>query len=224
MNDLNHLVNKYFGVVVQPQTYLNLVYLLLSFPLGILYFIFLITGVSIGLPLIFLLIGVVILAAVLAVSWQLATFERGLAVSLLHIKIPPMSNATTQSATFWQRSKDYLANPVTWKGLVFLLCKFPLGVINFTLVISILALALVLIGAPFIYPWATYDLGFTVINSLTDALLVTMIGLLVAPAGLHLLNFITRIQGEFARVMLGDYRNAVMQLSQQEFAGRKPIK
>jgi len=206
MDDLNHLLNKYFRVVVQPQTYLNLVYLLLSFPLGLLYFIFLITGVSVGLPLVFLLVGVIILAAVFAVSWQMAAFERGLAVSLLHIKIPPMANSVSQPASFWQKIRNYLANPVTWKGLLFLLCKFPLGIINFVLVISILAIALVMIAAPFIYPWATYDLGFTVVNSLTGALLVTIFGLLVTPAGLHLLNFLTRIQGEFARVMLGQVK------------------
>ena len=206
MNDLTHLLNKYFGVVVKPQTYLNLVYLLLSFPLGILYFIFLITGVSVGLPLVFLLVGVIILAAVFAVSWQMASFERGLAVSLLHIKIPPMASTISQPTTFWQNIRNYLGNPVTWKGLLFLLCKFPLGVINFSLVISIFAIALVMIAAPFIYPWATYDLGFTVVHSLTDALLVTIFGLLVTPAGLHLLNFLTRIQGEFARVMLGQAR------------------
>ena len=211
MNDINHLVKKYFEVVTRPQTFLNLVYLLLSFPLGILYFIFLITGVSVGLPLVFLLVGVMILAAVFAVSWQMATFERAMAVSLLHVKIAPMSNPVSQPATFWQRVRDYLVNPVTWKGLLFLLCKFPLGVINFVLVISVAALSLAMIATPFIYPWATYDLGFMVVNSLTGALLVTIVGLLLAPGGLHLLNFLTRIQGEFARVMLGQSRVAEVQ-------------
>ncbi len=203
MNDFNPWIRRYFEVEIRPQTYLNLVYLLLSFPLGVLYFIFLITGVSLGLPLVFLLVGVAILAAVFAVSWQMAAFERSLAISLLHIKIPPMANEASKSDTFLQRAWNMLVNPVTWKGLLFLLCKFPLGIINFVLVISIFALVLVMIAAPFMYPWATYDLGFTVVNSLTEALLVTIIGLLLAPAGLHLLNFLTRIQGEFARVMLG---------------------
>lgn len=203
MNDINPWMRKYFEVVIRPQTYVNLVYLLLSFPLGILYFIFLITGVSLGLPLVFLLVGVAILAAVLAVSWQMASFERSLAISLLHIKIPPMATEADKPDTFWLRIRNMLFNPVTWKSLLFLLCKFPLGIINFVMAISIFALVLVMIAAPFVYPWATYDLGFMVVNSLTEALLVTITGLLIAPAGLHLLNFLTRIQGEFARVMLG---------------------
>jgi hypothetical protein len=211
MNDVNPWMRKYFGVVSRPQTYLNLVYLLLSFPLGILYFTFLVTGVSLGLPLIFFLVGVIILAAVVTVSWHMVSFERSMAISLLHIKIPPMSNEVSQPGTFWQRVRNTLVNPVTWKGLLFLLCKFPLGIINFVLVISILALVLVLLAAPFIYPWATYDLGFTVVNSLTEALLLTITGLLITPSGFHLLNYLARIQGEFARVMLGQYMSGSVQ-------------
>ena len=40
-----------FSVVVRPQTYLNIFYLLLSFPLGIAYFVFLVTGLSVGFGL-----------------------------------------------------------------------------------------------------------------------------------------------------------------------------
>lgn len=203
MNDMDRWIKNYFLVVARPQTYLNLVYLLLSFPLGLFYFIFLVTGFSLGIPLVILVVGAFILAAVLAASWAMAAFERVLAISLLHVKILPMEKASASTASFWQRVKDYLTNPVTWKGMLYLFCRFPLGVINFSLVVTILAVAVGLIAAPLIYPWATYDLGFAVINSLSDSLLVMVFGLLVTPAGLHLLNFLTHVQGEFARVMLG---------------------
>ena len=36
----------FFGVIVDPQSYLNIVYLLVAFPLGTFYFVFLITGLS----------------------------------------------------------------------------------------------------------------------------------------------------------------------------------
>lgn len=203
MNGFDQLMKKYFEVLVRPQSYSNLLYLLLSFPLGIFYFVFLVTGLSLGFPLIILIVGIFILAAVFAATWGMTVFERGLAISLLHVKIPPMAKPSAPNAGFWQRVKDYLTNPVTWKGLLYLFCRFPLGIIDFTLVVTILAVVLAMIAAPLAYPWATYDLGFTVVNSLSDAFLVMIIGLLLAPAGLHLLNFLARLQGEFARVMLG---------------------
>ena len=35
---------KFFGVAIRGQTYLNLIYLSLSFPLGLVYFIVLVVG------------------------------------------------------------------------------------------------------------------------------------------------------------------------------------
>lgn len=203
MDNMDNFLKKYFKVLLQSQTYLNLVYLLLSFPLGLFYFVFLVTGVSVGVATLILVVGILILAAVFAASWALTAFERVQAITLLRVKIPPMDKPIEESAGFWTRLKAYFTNPVTWKGLLFLFSKFPLGVINFTLVVTVFAVVLALVAAPLAYPWATYDLGFTVINSLSDALLVMIVGLLLAPAGFHLLNFLTRLQGEYARVMLG---------------------
>lgn len=211
MNEMDNFFKKYFGVLFQSQTYLNLVYLLLSFPLGLFYFIFLVTGVSVGVATIIPLVGLLVLVAVFAVSWAFTAFERAQAITLLRVNIPPMGKPIEANAGFWDRIKAYLTNPVTWKGLLYLFCKFPLGIINFTLVVVVISISLALIAAPLAYSWATYDFGFTVINSLSDALLVTIVGLLLTPAGLHLLNYLTRLQGEFARVMLGQASNESIQ-------------
>ena len=38
----------FFDVIVKPHTWRNVGYLLLAFPLGIFYFVFLVTGLSLG--------------------------------------------------------------------------------------------------------------------------------------------------------------------------------
>ena len=203
MNSFDKTLKSYFGVVAKSQSYLNLVFLTLSFPLGIFYFVFLVTGISLGMALSIIVIGLAILAAVLLITWGMAAFERSLTISLLHVNIPPMSKPAEAPAGSLDRIKAYLTNPVTWKGLVYLLCRFPLGLLNFTAVVTIIAILVALIATPFAYRFATYDLGFMQITSLSDALLLCIAGLLLAPAGLHALNFLTRLQGEFARIMLG---------------------
>jgi len=40
---------QFFGVAAREGTYLNIIYLLLAFPLGCAYFVFLVTGLSLGL-------------------------------------------------------------------------------------------------------------------------------------------------------------------------------
>jgi hypothetical protein len=50
--------------------------LLLSFPLGIFYFVFLVTGFSLGFGLLITLMGIPILVGMVAASYGLGEFER----------------------------------------------------------------------------------------------------------------------------------------------------
>src|SRR4030095_769620 len=113
------------------RTYTNLLYLMLAMPLGILYFVFLTVGLTTGFGLTIVWIGIPILALVFAGSWGLAALERQLAIHALGADVPPMlpPPGSQQSATgLLQRVGAFLSNPVTWKGMAFLLVKFPLGI------------------------------------------------------------------------------------------------
>nr|QNO47354.1 hypothetical protein LNGCCOLK_00031 [Methanosarcinales archaeon ANME-2c ERB4] len=95
MNETTGIVKQFFGVAARGQTYLNIIYLLLSFPLGTAYFVFLVTGLLLGLSLSIVWVGIPILLLMLAAWWGLVVFERQLAIWLLHVDIPPMSRETT---------------------------------------------------------------------------------------------------------------------------------
>lgn len=73
----------FFGVPFQPQTYLNLLYLLLAFPLGLAYFIFAAVGLSLGVGLAVLVVGIPILLLVVLSALGIAAFELWLADRLL---------------------------------------------------------------------------------------------------------------------------------------------
>src|SRR5260221_486321 len=79
------------GVVRQRQTYLNLIYLLAAFPLGILYFVLLVTGISTGLGTAIVLIGLPVLVLTMLGWWLLARFERELTMWWLGVEIRPMA-------------------------------------------------------------------------------------------------------------------------------------
>ena len=63
------------GVLTNSQTYKNLAYLLLSFPLGVFYFVFLITGISLGVSLAIIWIGIPIFIGVLMLSRTFANLR-----------------------------------------------------------------------------------------------------------------------------------------------------
>ena len=68
MNETAGFLRRYFGVVAREETYLNLIYLVLAFPLGTVYFVFLVTGISVGIGTAIIWIGIPILLAVFAAS------------------------------------------------------------------------------------------------------------------------------------------------------------
>jgi Putative sensor len=210
---------KFYGVFAKSATYLNLAYLYLTFPLGIAYFVFLVTGWSLGIGLTIIWIGLLVLALVFAISWGLTAFERWLSAGLLRVNIPPMQKPTDPSTKFWDRLKAWFSNPVTWKGMLYLLLKFPLGILNFTVATTVLATSFGLLAAPLalIIPgWVVYSGDWNVNLELFNnqvfiarpdpyliAGLAFLVGAFAAPASLHLLNWMAKWQGKLAQAMLG---------------------
>jgi hypothetical protein len=131
------------GPYVEQRTYRILVYLLLGLPLGILDFTIMVTGLSLGIGLIITLVGIPVLILTLLVARSLAALERGLAVSLLDAAMPRRGPARDRdSGFFWTRLRDLVFSRRTWEEVGFLLLRLPLGILDFTVVVTIIALAL----------------------------------------------------------------------------------
>ena len=207
---------SYISVMQSPQTYRNVLYLLLSFPLGICYFVFLVTGITLGIGTLIIWIGVPILLFTIDVWWRLALFERRMAIHWLGIDIRPLTYPSSTRMTLWKSAQAQLTNKMTWKTLAYLLVKFPLGIISFvvtitlfalTLSITILGVMLGLLTAPFIQLymllWGHAD--FNIQRYLQFAFL----GFGVTLITLHVLNGLAFVSGQFAHVMLGMSDNAI---------------
>lgn len=214
-NDFNDYIEKFFRVISSRQAYLNLLYVLLSFPLSIFYFVFLVTGLTTGIPLIIIWIGIPLLVLVGIGWWLLAALERQMAIHWLKEDIPPMTLPPTEGADLVTRFRDYFTNIVTWKSLVYLFGKFPLGILNFIVWVTMVAFTLTFLGMPFFYQFfgsiipVVVDFGggmFWYIDSLSDALIASVFGIFLWPVTLHILNGVAWVNGKFAKVMLGLYK------------------
>jgi hypothetical protein len=211
MNEKSGFFARYFGVVAKEETYLNLVYLLLAFPLSVVYFVFLVTGLSLGFGTLIIWIGIPILLALFAASWGVAMFERTLAILLLREDIPPMAREEDATQSAWERVKAHLGNRVTWTSLVYLLLKFPVATAFFVLTVTVLAIAIGLLITPLIYQYWEFPswYSFWKIDTLGEALIMTALSVLFAiPISLHIINFLAMLSGAFARVSLGKTQDA----------------
>jgi hypothetical protein len=205
---------RFFGVFIQGQTYLNMLYLLLAFPLGLFYFIFLVVGLATGLALVIVWVGLLLLALVIAGWWAFAVFERQLAIWLLNVDIPPMSRQEPRQPGTWPTIVAYLKNPVTWKSLVYLFVKFPLGLLSFIILVTFGAITLALLTAPVTYQFMPIQVWFTdtlywQIDTLGWAVLAFFIGVGLMFVSMHLFNGLAWLSGCFARLMLGNYQTPV---------------
>ena len=151
MNNPNQSVGKIFKVMGDRQAYQNLIYLAAAFPLGVFYFVFLVSGISTGISLVIIWVGIPILLLVGIGWWFMASFERYMAINLLNEDIPEMMGPLNENADIWTRFKAFFSNPVTWKSLLYLFVKFPLGMATFVILITLVALTLALLSMPLTY-------------------------------------------------------------------------
>ena len=104
----------FFDVVAKPKTWRNVGYLLLAFPLGIFYFVFLVTGLSLGFGLFITLLGIPILVGVLAAAYGMGEFERTTTNLLLDQNTPP-SHRLAVPGGLRPKVKALVGSSETWK-------------------------------------------------------------------------------------------------------------
>jgi signal transduction histidine kinase len=141
----------FFAVVRRGQTYRNLLFLALAFPIaGI--DLFVVGGSLAGLlgqgGIISVVISVALLLGAIRV---LALFERWLAHGLLGVQLTPVAAPTPRNATIWQRLQAYVRNPVTWKSLLYLVLRVPLGIVVLVLGATLVWSTTTLLFAPLAY-------------------------------------------------------------------------
>jgi len=203
MNDTNESTKRgFFGVVVNPQSYLNIAYLLLALPLGIAYFTFLVTGLSLGFGLIITLAGIPILLLVLGGSSLFTKFERWSAQEMLKQQMPQPSGQLV-SGGWWTCLKSHLGNRLTWTGIFYLLLKFPVGIATFTIAVTLISVTIGLVFAP-AYMWTSNDLtwGDWEFDPFTWSWILTLIGIPMIFISLHMINGLAKLSGKMTRILL----------------------
>lgn len=222
-------VRWFVGVAAREQTYRNLAYLGLTFPLGLAYFALLTTGLSVGFSLLAVLVGVPILVGSVVLSDRILVFERWLAVKLLRTDLPLARDQDPEDA--W----DYLRSPLsdlgTWIGVFYLWSKFVVGLFTFVVLVVLAAVAGSFLLAPLYYQHRTVQVsvpepihlsvsyvvqrwgGVEVISypvtitswevsTLPEALALAGVGAVLLIASLHLCNLLAKIQSWYTRLLI----------------------
>jgi two-component system phosphate regulon sensor histidine kinase PhoR len=191
---------RFLGVLLQERTYTNLVYMLLSLPLSLLFLMLMGPGIVLGAATSILGVGLLLVLGCLVFAWGLALFERELAIGLLGVEIPPLSLPPSDRQSAWRWLRSHVARGATWRSLAYLLLKLPFGVFVWTVGGILLVPSIILIVMPVISllsPIAPSSPG-----DLLGKTVGAMIGFVLFTGTLHLLNFFGRLWGQVAVAML----------------------
>jgi hypothetical protein len=152
---------------VRPRTYLNLVYLILAFPLGMVYFLALAVGLSIGGLFAVSVVGVPILLSVLVCCHLCAGFERLTARYLLGTEIRSPGYPFLEADGAIARLRALVFGSETWTAMAYLASKFVIGVASFVLVTTTLSVSVSLLLTPLYYDRPGVYVGFQLPDPLT---------------------------------------------------------
>ena len=211
LNGIRRLIQS----IVDGRTYGRILYLLLALPLGVAEFAFLVTAISFGVSTAITLIGIpVLVGSVYAWRW-LAELERRLIGRLVGVEIPSPYRPDPVGGRWWTRFAARLADPATWKDLAFLLLQLPLGILSFSITVSVFGFGLRMLFAPFYFePFADGDwISWLNVDTLGQALALVPLGALILLLGIPALGALGRLYGWLAVQLLGS--NADPELTAQ---------
>ena len=143
------LVGRFFGVVAEPRAYASLFYMLLALATGIFYFTWVVTGLSLSAGLAVLIIGVPFAILYFGSVRVLSLVEGRIVEVMLGERMPRRPLYATRGKPWLTRIGEMFTDPRTWLTQLYFLLMLPLGIIYFTLVVTLLATAAGFIAAPF---------------------------------------------------------------------------
>ena len=186
MND--SALTRFFGVVTRPQTWLGILFHVLAFPLGLFYFVFLVTGLSVGVGLVVIWVGIPILLVVAGAWWLFGAFERLQAHYLLGATVPQAPREWERVDGIWGKLRAHFGSGATWKDLLYLFAKLVFGTISFTLLVVAGSMVGWFLAIPFFAIFDVPIVNGTWVPPLWFGALAVPLGILTFFVSLHVLN------------------------------------
>ena len=199
-------VSRFFGVVIDPRAWGALLYLLFALATGIIYFTWTVTGISLSLGLLVLIIGIPIAGVFILSTRGLALLEGRMVEALLGIRMPHRPLFSKKDQGLWGKFKALITDRYTWLSMVYMLLQLPLGITYFTIFITLISISLGLVLTPilelvFNVPMFTNNGSLYYLNGWMMPIAV-IAGVLLFFLTLHLAKIIGNLHGKLAKAML----------------------
>lgn len=197
---------RFFGVAVDPRAWASMFYMLLALPTGIFYFTWAVTGLSLSLGLMILVIGLPLAVLFLATVHALSLVEGRIIEVMLGERMPRRPVYAPRNLPLLERIKNLFTDARTWGTLFYMVLMLPLGIVYFTFLITSISVGLALALNPLVYALT----GFGLIN-FDDSVWMApiwlqpfqvLLGIAILFAFMHAARGIGKLQGALAKQLL----------------------
>jgi uncharacterized membrane protein len=199
-------IRRFLGVYDDPKAWGALLYMLISLITGIVYFTWVVTGLSLSLSFAIFIFGL-LFAVFFTVSLRgLALLEGRIVEGLLGVRMPRRSTFFQKDMTWFERLKTNLTDKHVWLSILYFLLQMPLGVIYFSLIVTLFSLSIALMAAPLVQ--SITDFPLLSIGEMRYYLpawstpLFLLVGFLIWTITMHLGRWIGQVHGKYAKMFL----------------------
>jgi len=200
------IFSRFFGIFADPRAWGSVIYMIFAMITGIIYFTWTVTGISLGASMIILIIGIPIIILFLYSIRGISFVEGRIVEAVLGERMPRRAKYTNKDTKLWDRIKDLLTDRTTWLGMLYMILQLPLGIIYFTMMVTLIATSIALIFAPIVQVLMNVSfihIGGEYYGPPNWTLpFITIGGILMITITMHLAKFIGKIHGRWAKLLL----------------------
>ncbi|GAA3054057.1 sensor domain-containing protein [Actinokineospora globicatena] len=201
------------GTRPNPSVLGALGYMVMNLPLGIAGFVAVVTLFSVGLGTAVVWVGLPVLALAVVGARVGARVERARVYAMLDIYIASPYVPLPERGRWKARVRDV----ATWRDVSYFVLLLPIGVFEFTVMVTAWSLTLGLLFLPIYYrylPTESWRIGdwdhpWVVVDSFVEALPFAALGLLLLALTLPVTKGLGKAHAYYARALLGPARSRV---------------
>jgi uncharacterized membrane protein len=199
-------VSGFFGVYTDPRAWGAVLYMLIAFVTGTLYFSWAVTGLATSISFALFIFGLPFALLFFVSVRGIALLEGRVVEALLGIRMPRRPLFTQTNMKWIDRLKELASDKHTWLSILYMFIQFILGTIYFVLFTVVLSFSLSFIAIPFIQEFTSQ--GGIVNNDLRYSFptwsypLLVLFGMFLWTLFMNLARGIGQMHGRMAKALL----------------------
>jgi uncharacterized membrane protein len=199
---------RFFSIFADARAWGALLYMLIAFVNGIVYFTWAVTGLSLSISLAIFIFGLPFAILFLLSVRGLALLEGRIVEALLGIRMPRRPKFSSQNVKWLERLKMLVIDTYNWKMIFYMLCQLAFGTLYFVVFVTLLSVSLAFMASPIIEAITNEGVTGIIIGNTRYFLspswypLLVIFGFLLLTSSMHLFKWIGQVHGRYAKMFL----------------------